>query len=115
MVHALPSFVAVGASLPAAGSGGGPASLNVNDTSSVPGTALLSGLADGIGHYAVYVAMLGVVIGAIMWAFGHFSHNYQQALNGRKGVLVSGVAAILIGAAPYVVNFFLGVGQGVTS
>jgi hypothetical protein len=116
MVHALPSLAVIAAAaLPASGPGGGPTSLNPNNVSDVPGASLLSGLADGIGHYALFVAMLGVVIGAVMWAFGHFSHNYQQALNGRKGVLVSALAAILIGAAPFVINFFLGIGQGVKS
>jgi hypothetical protein len=113
MVHALPSPAAhLAATLMASGPGGGVTSLNPSDTTDVPGAALLSGLADGIGHYALFVAMLGIVIGAVMWAFGHFSHNYQQALNGRKGVLVSALAAILIGAAPYIINFFLNVGQG---
>jgi Family of unknown function (DUF6112) len=116
MVHALPSLIAVAAaSLPASGPGGGPTSLDPTNTADVPGATLLSGLADGIGHYALFVAMLGIVIGAVMWAFGHFSHNYQQALNGRKGVLVSALAAILIGAAPFVINFFLGIGQKVSS
>jgi hypothetical protein len=59
--------------------------------------------------------MAGVIIGAVMWAFGHYSQNYQQAYNGRKGVLVSGVAAILIGAAPMMINFFLHLGQGASS
>jgi hypothetical protein len=32
---------------------------------------------------------------------------------GRRAVLVSGLAAILIGAAPGLVNFFFTAGQGV--
>ena len=42
-----------------------------------------------------------------MWAFGHYSQNYQQAYNGRKGVMVAGLAALLIGGAPYIINFFV--------
>ncbi len=45
-----------------------------------------------------------------MWAFGHFSHNYQQSYNGRKGVIVSGVAALLIGASSELINFFFSAG-----
>jgi len=48
-----------------------------------------------------------------MWAFGHYSQNYQQAYNGRKGVMVAAVAALLIGAAPYIINFFVGAGSGI--
>jgi MFS family permease len=72
---------------------------------------VLQGLVNGLGGWALIAAMAGVVIGAVMWAFGHYSQNYQQAYNGRKGVLVSGVAAILIGAAPMLINFFVGLGQ----
>jgi urea transporter len=88
-------------------------SFDPGDTSSLPGASTLSSLANGIGTFALIAAMVGVIIGAVMWAFGHYSQNYQQALNGRKGVLVSALAAILIGAAPFLINFFLGVGQAV--
>jgi hypothetical protein len=53
-----------------------------------------------------------VVIGAVIWAFGHYSQNYQQAYNGRKGVMISGLAAILMGAAPHLINFFFQKGTG---
>jgi hypothetical protein len=43
-------------------------------------------------------------------AFGHFSHNYQQSYNGRKGVIVSGVAALLIGASQELISFFFSAG-----
>jgi MFS family permease len=81
----------------------------------LPGSSVLQGLVNGLGGWALIAAMAGVVIGAVMWAFGHYSQNYQQAYNGRKGVLVSGVAAILIGAAPMLINFFVGLGQQVKS
>lgn len=80
---------------------------NPND---LPGSNVLTSLANGIGGWAVIAAVVGIVVGAIMWAFGHYSQNYQQAYNGRRGVMVSGLAALLIGAAPKVVNFFLSQG-----
>lgn len=92
---------------------GGVVSLHIGDTSTLPGHAVLAHLANGIGTFALIAAMVGVIVGAVMWAFGHYSQNYQQAYNGRKGVLVSGLAALLIGAAPILVNFFVGVGQTV--
>jgi len=46
----------------------------------------------------------------VAWALGHHSQNYQQAYSGRKGVLISAVAALLIGAAPPIINFFARVG-----
>ena len=76
----------------------------------LPGWTVLQSLTDGLGAWALMAAMAGVVIGAVMWAFGHYSQNYQQAYNGRRGVLVSGLAAILIGGAPNIVNFFIRAG-----
>ena len=55
----------------------------------------------------------GLLIGAAAWALGAHSQNYQQSYSGRKAVLVSGFAALLIGAGPAIVNFFFATGQGV--
>lgn len=82
------------------------------DPTQLPGATILQNLANGIGGWAEVAAMLGVVVGAIMWAFGHYSQNYQQAYNGRKGVMVSALAALLIGGAPYIVNVLLAKGNG---
>jgi len=40
------------------------------------------------------------------------SQNYHQSFAGRRAVLVSGVAALLIGAAPILINFFFHTGTG---
>jgi len=85
------------------------------DSRALPGSNVLQSLANGLGYWALVAAMVGVVVGAVLWAFGHYSQNYQQAYNGRRGVMVSGVAAILVGAAPQVIRFFLHTGQGVSS
>jgi MFS family permease len=77
------------------------------DSSQLPGASVLQDLANGIGGWALMAAMLGVVIGAVIWAFGHYGHNYQQAYNGRRGVMVSALAAVLIGGAPQIISFFL--------
>ncbi len=81
----------------------------------LPGAAVLRNLANGVGGWALIAAMLGIVVGAVMWAFGHYSQNYQQAYNGRRGVMVSALAAVLIGGAPHIVSFFLGQGTGISS
>jgi hypothetical protein len=79
----------------------------------LPGADVLRQLTDGIGGWALIAALIGVVIGAVAWAFGHYTQNYHQAYNGRKGVLVSGAAALIIRAAPSIVNFFSGLGTRV--
>jgi type IV secretory pathway VirB2 component (pilin) len=75
------------------------------------GGGTLTNLASGIAHWALIFAILGVIVGGIMWAFGHFSHNYQQSYNGRKGVVVSALAALLIGGSNEIISFFFSQGQ----
>lgn len=79
----------------------------------LPGADVLKDLTNGIGAWALVAALLGVVVGAVLWAFGHYSQNYHQAYNGRKGLLVSGAAALIIRAAPGIVNFFANMGTRV--
>jgi MFS family permease len=90
------------------------ADVNLNpDPTQLPGAAVLQSLTNGIGAWALIAALVGMVIGAVAWAFGQHSQNYQQAYSGRKGVIISGAAALLIGAAPHVINFFTTVGNTV--
>jgi MFS family permease len=81
------------------------------DPTKLPGAAQMEAIANGIDGWALLAAGVGIVVGAIMWAFGHYSQNYQQAYNGRRGVLVSALAAVLIGGAPTIITFFLNLGQ----
>ena len=83
------------------------------NVSSLPGGDALQRLTDGVGGWALVFALVGLVIGAAMWAVGSHAHNYQQTYSGRRAVLASALAALLIGAAPALVNFFFHVGQGV--
>ncbi|HTZ09212.1 MAG TPA: DUF6112 family protein [Acidimicrobiales bacterium] len=83
------------------------------DTSNLPGGEVLQQLTDGIGGWALVLALVGLLIGAAAWALGAHSQNYHQSFNGRRTVMVSGLAALLIGAGPAIVNFFFHAGQGV--
>lgn len=94
--------------------GGDPTPVTLTPSATdLPGSKVLLGLGDGLDFWALLAALIGLIIGAVMWAFGHYSQNYQQAYNGRKGVLVSGLAALLIGAAPAIIAFFVSHGQTV--
>lgn len=70
------------------------------------GGGTLTSLASGVGHWALIASIVGIVVGGVMWAFGHFSHNFQQSYNGRRGVIVSGLAALLIGGSQQIISFF---------
>ncbi|HTX62627.1 MAG TPA: DUF6112 family protein [Acidimicrobiales bacterium] len=81
----------------------------------LPGGSTLLHLVDGLGGWALILALAGLVIGAALWAIGSHSQNYQQSYVGRRAVLVSGVAALLIGAAPTLINFFFNTGHGIVN
>lgn len=83
------------------------------DTSALPGGNVLQKLMNGLGGWALAAALVGLVIGAAAWALGSHGQNYQQTFVGRKAVLISALAALLIGAGPAIVNFFFAAGQGV--
>lgn len=83
------------------------------DPNALPGGTVLQTLANGIGGWALVLALVGLILGAATWALGAHSQNYQQSYMGRKAVLVSGGAALVIGAAPALVNFFFHLGTGI--
>ena len=79
----------------------------------LPGTQVLKGLTDGLDYWALLAALAGLLVGAALWGLGHYSQNFHQAHSGKKGVLVSGAAALIIGAAPAIINFFASAGSRV--
>lgn len=81
------------------------------DPAGLPGGRVLQQLTNGIGAWALVLSLIGLVVGAALWALGAHSQNYQQSFTGRRAVLVSGLAALLIGAAPALINFFFQTGQ----
>ena len=83
--------------------------LNPNPTQ-LPGGSALQSLTNGLGGWALIAALAGLLIGAAAWALGSHTQNYQQSFFGRRAVLVSGLAALLVGAAPALVNFFFNTG-----
>jgi hypothetical protein len=74
------------------------------------GVVLKPALGDLPGGGTLQSLVNGLVIGAAAWALGVHSQNFQQSMVGRRAVLVSALAALLIGAAPTIVNFFFGQG-----
>lgn len=81
-------------------------------SSALPGQSTIQQLTDGIGWWALVASLVGLIAGAAAWALGSHSNNYQYATTGRKAVLVSGAAALVIGAAPTLVSFFFQTGHG---
>ena len=72
----------------------------------LPGSNVLQQLVNGAEAWALTIALLGAFIGAAVWAIASHSHNHQYAGRGRMAALISGAAALIVGAAPGLVNFF---------
>ncbi|HQU27006.1 MAG TPA: DUF6112 family protein [Acidimicrobiales bacterium] len=79
-------------------------------TSALPGSAALQQLANGLASWALIAALVALLLGAALWALGSHTQNMHQSAQGRRAVAASLVAAVLIGAAPALVNFFFHTG-----
>ncbi|MFY9782971.1 MAG: DUF6112 family protein [Acidimicrobiales bacterium] len=82
-------------------------------TSDLPGSAALQQIADGIASWALIGALIALLLGAALWAVGSHTQNMHHSAQGRRAVLTSLVAAIVIGAAPTLINFFFNAGLSV--
>lgn len=76
------------------------------DLRGLPGSNVLQQLVNGTEAWALAVALLGAFIGAGLWAVASHSNNHHYAARGRMAALVSAAAALVVGAAPGLVNFF---------
>jgi hypothetical protein len=83
------------------------------DLSALPGGAALQQLVNGLAGWALLAALGALVVGAVAWALGAHAHNVNQAAAGRRAVLTAGAAALIIGAAPELINFFFSFGKSV--
>ena len=101
------AMIVVSTLVAAAGIGGTP------DPNGLPGSAALQSLISGIAFWALLASLGGLLISAAVWALSSHSGNYQHSALGRRGTVVSAVAAFIVGAAPAIVNFFENLGQTV--
>lgn len=79
----------------------------------LPGSGVLQDLVDGLAFWGLLACLAGIIIAAAIWAFAAHSNNHQYSANGRRGLLVSAVAALAIGASAAIVNFFAEAGDKV--
>jgi Mn2+/Fe2+ NRAMP family transporter len=72
----------------------------------LPGSNVLQQLVNGAEAWALAIAVLGAFVGAGLWAVASHTQNHHYAARGRMAALVSGASALIVGAAPGLVNFF---------
>jgi hypothetical protein len=86
---------------------------NIKPAATLPGSAQLLSLANGVAFWALIGAVVALVVGAAMWAIGSNSQNIHQSMAGRRTVAAAILAAAIIGAAPHLVGWFFNLGQKV--
>jgi hypothetical protein len=83
------------------------------NTTGLPGTDEAKLIVGALLTYGLIAAIAGVAISGMAWAVGSHSSNPHVASRGKTGVLVACAAALLIGAAVSLVNFFQTAGSHV--
>ena len=81
------------------------------NTTGLPGISTLSNIVGALLTVGLIACVAGLVIAAIVWAVGHHSANPSIAGRGKTGVLVALVAALLVGGANVLVDFFVNAGH----
>ncbi|MDQ6779287.1 MAG: DUF6112 family protein [Actinomycetota bacterium] len=77
----------------------------------LPGSNVLQQLVNGAEAWSLSIAVIGAFVGAALWAVASHTHNHQFAARGRMAALISAAAALVVGAAPGLVNFFQHLGS----
>jgi hypothetical protein len=86
-------------------------SVNVSpNKTGLPGVTAMTKIVGALLTFGLIAAVAGIVLAAITWAIGSNSSNPHLAGRGKTGVIVSCVAALLVGGADILVNFFAGAG-----
>jgi hypothetical protein len=91
-----------------------PRNVHINpDPKGLPGSKVLQDLVDGLAFWMLLAALAGVLIGAGVWALASHGNNHHWSARGRSGALVSAGAALVIGGAAAIINFFADAGSHV--
>ena len=81
------------------------------DTAQVPALPVLQNLVNGGTVVVAIVILVGLIISVAAWAIGSRSGNVAAADYGKGGVVVVLAAGLVLGLAPYLVNWFITAGQ----
>lgn len=79
----------------------------------LPGLSVLKQVIGSVNLFGITAAVGALAVSAAVWAWGHHSGGHQAEANGKKGVLISAGAALLLGGANSIVAFFSALGTQV--
>lgn len=83
------------------------------NSSGLPGLDALRTIVGAVMMFGLVLSALGLIISAVIWAFGANSSNPHLSGRGKTGVLICCGAAVLCGGAVTLINFFWDVGQSI--
>lgn len=81
------------------------------DAGALPGGRQLQQMVNGFAAFALVVLAGAVTGGAVWWASGSSTGNYNAINGGKRMVLISALAAIIVGGAAALINFFTAMGR----
>jgi hypothetical protein len=83
------------------------ADIQVNpNNDGLPGVHAALKIVGALLTFGLIAAVAGIAIGSMVWAVGSHASNPHYASRGKTGVLISAGAAVLVGSAATIVNFF---------
>ena len=101
--------------LAAAGPSSDPSWINpAPDPSSLPGSAQILTVVSGVRWAALVACLVGLVVGAAIWAFSSHSGNPYQMSKAKITVLGALVGVFVIGAAPALIQWLYNLGTQVS-
>jgi hypothetical protein len=80
------------------------------NTTGLPGAGEAERIVGALLTFGLIASVAGIALAAITWALGSHSANPHLAGRGKTGVIVACAAALLVGGADVLVNFFAGAG-----
>lgn len=80
----------------------------------LPGTSEAEKIVGALLTFGLIAAVAGIAIASITWALGSHSANPHLAGRGKTGVIVSCIAALLVGGADVLVGFFSAAGASLS-
>jgi hypothetical protein len=81
------------------------------NSNGLPGLGEVRRIVGALLTWGLVACVAGLVISAMVWAISSNAGNYHGTNKGKTGVLVSAVAALLIGGANAIIGFFAEAGQ----
>ena len=76
------------------------------DPGALPGGAQLQQIVNGLAGLSLIALAGAAVVGAVVWAVSASGSNPHGILAGKRMVLVAVAGALVVGAAPALINFF---------